>query len=122
MKIKIENITIRTFALLMIGVMGMLIANKGLNLHSHKLDNGKIVMHSHPFNKNQDSNPFKSHQHTNIEFLVLENLGILFFLVFLTITLFALIRKKTFYDNNKKGKLKILPYSYPGRAPPLIKF
>lgn len=34
--------------------ISMVIINIIVFLHAHKLDSGKIIVHAHPYNKNQD--------------------------------------------------------------------
>lgn len=40
-------------------------------VHSHLLSNGTIITHAHPYNKQKDSSPFKSHHHSNGELCLL---------------------------------------------------
>jgi len=69
MKTIVNNITIKSVAWLMIGIMGVLVANKAVFVHSHILNDGTIIEHAHPYNKSTDSTPYKSHHHTKAEFL-----------------------------------------------------
>jgi len=103
----------------MIAVMGLLIANKGFFIHSHKLENGSIVTHSHPYNRSNDTEPYKSHHHTNAEFLFFENLDLLFFSGFLIQAFLSVTRKKIALFGEEKLYFRLFPYSYPGRAPPV---
>jgi hypothetical protein len=99
--------------------MVLLIANKGIFMHTHKVDDNTYIMHSHPYNKESDSEPLKSHHHTKAEFIFLQNIEILFPLFFLTVAI-------------TPGLLKsyLITYTIPeyepshlfvrkGRAPPL---
>ncbi len=99
--------------------MGLLIANKGLFLHTHKLENGTIVTHSHPYDKNQDSEPLKKHHHTKVEFLFFENLNVLFSSIFLIISFLSLVRKKVSFVDVEKIYFTLLSFPYQGRAPPV---
>lgn len=72
---------IKAITFLFIGIIGLLIVNKAIFIHSHKTENGTIITHCHPYNKSNDTKPFKSHGHTNSEFILFENLK--FFLPFL---------------------------------------
>ena len=93
MKTSVRNLTIRFITFLMIGIIGMFIANKVVFLHVHKLSDGTIIAHAHPYDKSNDSKPYKSHHHTNAEFLFFQNIEVLFLVVFLTCALFTLIRE-----------------------------
>jgi hypothetical protein len=48
--------------------------NNVINRHFHKLPNGIIVEHAHPFNKaaSPSDSPFENHHHTNLEYLMLD--------------------------------------------------
>lgn len=74
----------------MICIMGTMISNRMLFIHSHKLADGTVVTHAHPYNKSDDSSPFKSHNHTRAELLFTENSEILFPLLFLVIGIFLI--------------------------------
>lgn len=52
-------------------VMGLFF-NQAANWHLHKLDNGMVVEHAHPFERSGNTNvPFQSHQHTSQDFIFL---------------------------------------------------
>lgn len=103
----------------MIGVMGMLIANKAIFLHVHKLDNGIIIEHAHPYDKSNDSKPYKSHHHSNAEFLFFQNLEILFLIVFLTFALIIICEKGQVLFQLLTEHILIFINLYKGRAPPI---
>ena len=99
--------------------MGLLIANKALYMHTHKMADGSIIVHAHPYNKSDDPKPFKSHQHTKAEFLFLENLESLFLLTFL---IFSLIGFKKKIQHSFYRIINFTPVCnllYNPRAPPL---
>jgi hypothetical protein len=80
-------------ALLLIGVIGMLVFNQGIFLHTHKLGDGKVIVHAHPYKKTEDTAPFKSHHHTKAEILFFYHIELLFPLFFLVFILFPLCCK-----------------------------
>jgi len=67
------NIKIKIIATLMLLITGMLILNKAIYLHSHRMDTGVVITHSHPYNKSNDTQPYKSHFHSEAELVFLEN-------------------------------------------------
>jgi len=77
----------------MTGIIGMYVMNKVVFLHSHKLSDGTVIEHAHPYNKSSDSKPFKSHHHTKGEFLFFQNIDTLFVFVFFTLVLSAGVNK-----------------------------
>ena len=103
----------------MIGMMAMLIANKAIFMHSHRLSNGTVITHAHPYNKTNDSEPYKSHQHTKAEFLFLQNLDILSLIVILTFTTLCHVKRA------ENSFFRIAEYTHyctlhhKGRAPPV---
>lgn len=99
--------------------MGMLIVNKTVFLHVHKLDDGTIIFHAHPFDKSKDSKPYKSHHHNKADFLFFQNLSILFLIVFFTIVLIEFAKKEKALFILKALNLLINLNLNKGRAPPI---
>lgn len=120
MKVAVKHITLRIFILLMTGVMALLIANSALFLHVHKLADGTINSHAHPYDKTSDSQPYKAHQHSKVEYLLFHNLEILFPVFFLIFFLSAFTTKrKVLFDLIAVRQLVCLNL-YKGRAPPVL--
>ncbi len=120
MRTTVKNITIRFITFLMIGIIGMFIANKVVFLHVHKLNDGTIIAHAHPYDKSNDSKPYKSHHHTNAEILFFQNLEILFLVVFLTFALFTLVKKTKFSFHLISRHTLTCINLHKGRAPPIL--
>ncbi len=120
MKTTIRNITIKLVIFLIIGVMGMFIVSKTIFMHAHRLNDGTVIVHTHPYNKSDDSKPYKSHHHTNAELLFFQNIEILFLIVFLILALPALIKKiKHLFHLISRNTLSCI-ILYKGRAPPIL--
>ena len=68
----------KIFAYLIMVLMGLLIINKVIFLHSHILNDGTIITHAHPYQTADDSKPFKSHLHTKAAFFFFSNIQLLF--------------------------------------------
>ncbi len=46
--------------------------NQAFNGHYHKLSNGEIVYHAHPFqHQNNNESPFENHRHSESEYIIL---------------------------------------------------
>lgn len=119
MKWTLKNTTLKLVTLLMIGVMGVFIANKAVFLHVHILNDGRIIEHAHPYDTSSDSEPYKSHQHTKAELLFFQNLELLFTVVFLILVLIAFVEKTKFsFSPPTKHTLGCL-ILHKGRAPPI---
>lgn len=114
-----SSIIKKSVTYLMIGIMGLMIANKALFMHTHKMADGSIIVHAHPYNKSNDSKPFKSHQHTKAEFLFFANLDILVLISFVAFTLISIKKglQYSFYICTNYTQVYNLLYN--PRAPPL---
>ena len=92
-----------------------------LNLHLHVLGNGYFLVHAHPYEKNQNNNsPVQTHQHSNLEFLILNLFTIIEFIIIL-LGINILFEKLIIYF--KRFEESIIPvtsfYAFPAlRGPP----
>ena len=104
---------------MMIGIIALMIANRSIYLHTHMLPTGILVTHSHPYDKSTDSGPYKTHHHTNAEFLFLENLDILFLSVFVAL-IAGVIYTVAEYSCKAYSFFSFLYFhANQGRAPPI---
>ncbi len=110
----------RLFALLFLVITGMLVANKGIFMHAHKLEDGTVIFHSHPYNKSNDASPVKTHHHSKAEFCFFHNTEILFFLTFLAVTLFLLPEKRKFITHFHLIFTPAYIHFKKSRAPPVF--
>lgn len=79
MKACVYSVTKKYFAIVLVGVVGLLTLNNALFMHIHKLPNGQLVVHAHPFsNTTQSSNDQTSHQHSKVELLIFDSLQLLY--------------------------------------------
>lgn len=106
-------------AFLLIGVIGMLIYNQGVFLHTHKLNDGGVVIHAHPYNKSEDTAPFKSHHHTKAEWVFFHHIEILFLLFFVVFILFPLCCKSRLPVYSMHSYRVLWIHYVRGRAPPV---
>jgi len=68
---------------LIVGLMGLMMINKAIFLHSHVLDAKTTIIHAHPFGSSEDSQPNNKNHHTKTAFYFYENLDLLFLSVVL---------------------------------------
>lgn len=101
-------------------IMGCLLLNQALYTHTHVLPDGSIVSHAHPFNKSQESQGGSSHQHSTLEFFLLQNLQILFLASMISMFLLSLYLEigKVCLVRRRYIPAQLIPL--PGRAPPRI--
>ncbi|MFO8233933.1 MAG: hypothetical protein R6U04_00820 [Bacteroidales bacterium] len=115
--INVNKITKLLFAYLIIGSIAFMVVNRAIFIHAHEKD-GTVIFHAHPYDKANDTQPIKSHHHSDPEFIFIEHLELLFPLLFLFFALF-------YNEGNKKHKPELqtqyycefIPV-YLGRAPP----
>jgi len=87
-------------------------------MHTHLLVDGSMVTHAHPFDRSGESESGESHEHSNLEYVLFQNLEILFFSTLLSIAV-----KKSFSRIDKRDLIPAV-YTSPiiflkyGRAPP----
>jgi hypothetical protein len=72
--LKSENTPTKSIAIFLILVVGIFAINEYLYIHKHVFKNGNIVIHAHPFNKSQDTEQNKSHQHASGDLVFLTSL------------------------------------------------
>jgi len=118
MKGKFDEVMKRLAAGLMIAIMSILMVNRALYVHIHVLPDGSVVSHAHPFSKNTDTSNGKTHQHTSLEFFLLDQLEVLTLGISAIIVLKVLTNSINFHLRTPDRLLpSLVPFS-PGRAPP----
>ncbi len=96
--------------------------NNTVNQHSHRLPNGSLVVHAHPFTKNQNSTPVAKHSHTSSEYTLISFINNIFtLLIFITIVFQEFIFPTTRKFIPKKSVRTSHPAKFYSllRAPPL---
>ena len=120
MKLTFRDSISKQIARLLIAVLGLFILNNAVFLHAHRLPDGQVILHAHPYKKSQDPAPVKTHHHTAAELFVLDQLQFLFFvLVTLSATLLRLGYKRVFSYIYPSLHLKSFAKSR-GRSPPTL--
>jgi len=118
----VTELTKKIVPFILLGMMGLLIANKSAYIHTHKLADGSLVTHAHPYDKSNDTDPNKTHHHSKTELLFLHNIEILF-LTILHLIMFLSAFDKTslpFHFISFYGCHSLFPRKE--RAPPYLIF
>lgn len=105
-------------AAMLILLIGCLLVNQALYTHSHVLPDGSIVSHAHPFNKSQESKQGASHQHSTLEFFLLQNLLMLFLVILVSTRLVSLSGEYLKIQAAASSYIPVFLPATPGRAPP----
>lgn len=112
---------LRLIAGLLVLAVCLFIVNNVVFLHPHKLPDGNIIVHAHPYNKSQDSAPFKAHSHTTKELFHIANMQLLF----ITAALFILFTQIANYKRVYLYQTPFVNFKYffrlKGREPPYFK-
>jgi len=120
MKMSNKNITLKLVIYLMIAFVIMLMVNKSVFIHTHVLPDGTVVVHAHPYNKTTDSAPIKSHQHSKLELMFLQNLQLLIAFSFFGFLFFILSKKRKLSSFIRINYTSTNFLFQKGRAPPIF--
>jgi hypothetical protein len=113
----------RPVSFILIFLIIALFYNNAVNWHFHKLPNGIIVEHAHPYAKFPSSEyPYQQHQHSELEYLILDTVfhaAFIIALVFSGLRLFPgkpVVRdiKPVYIINNRYSAFPFL------RGPPAV--
>ncbi|MDP3913072.1 MAG: hypothetical protein Q8R96_04965 [Bacteroidota bacterium] len=120
MMLRIRQTAKKQIAYLILGLMGLLIINKAVFLHSHVLANGTVISHAHPYQSTDDSKPFQSHHHTKAAFFLFDTIQLLFNSIpFGLIFFIPNFRTKVFFSSITQIAPEYFS-STRSRAPPVI--
>ena len=108
----------RLSAVLMIVIISFLMVNRAFFIHIHVQPDGSVHSHAHPFSKSSSNSKGSTHQHTSLEFFLLDQLDVMAFMAFALILLKANTRPWTICRREKDRLLPELVPISPGRAPP----
>lgn len=115
----IKRKTNRTIALLITGIFCLLITNKAIFLHSHKLNDGKTITHAHPYDTSNDTKPLKAHSHSFLISVLLHITDILFYTNIIGVMLLGMHFLTTFIQRYLDYRSIEFRFSLNGRSPPL---
>jgi len=111
---------IRALAILLLIIYADQVFNKIFYLHTHVLDSDKVVTHAHPFNKSNDTEPFKSHHHSLEQVIYLDNLQFLFLVFFSVLSLLIFASEKRCFIIASSSQPAVGVKAHYGRAPPAL--
>ncbi len=111
---------------ILLPAIAWLVINSFINRHYHKLENGVIICHAHPYDKHKAENlPQESHHHTSLEFLLFGLITTPVFLLSIGFLALNICRQQSgkiniFSDCNIPERKSY--HLFKTRAPPLISF
>jgi len=112
------NITKKSFAFLLIALVGLVVANEAIYRHTHHI-NGQTVTHAHPYETSSDDQPSQTHQHNKAQIAFLNLLELLFPVFFLFLLTLSIPKpfKRAVKNTIPVYSARIL--NHQGRAPPV---
>lgn len=120
MKNKGNTFLKKIIPIFLVAVISCMVINNAVFMHSHILADGSVVVHAHPYNKTNDSQPFKSHKHSKVAIVLYQQLHhflAVFFAAFLIImTISRFLFNQTCFLSIPKHFVGLKQ----GRAPPVI--
>ncbi len=87
-------------------------------MHSHVLVDGTTIVHSHPYNKKSDSQPYKTHHHSAALLNLIDSLDLFVFAIAVLNFLFLIKIVETNHSFNYSLIPDLKHTSNSGRAPP----
>jgi len=85
-----KKASIRAISIILLTSLSLVLINTVCNGHFHKLADGTLIFHAHPYNKNSSDGSEKNHQHNKIELFYYYFLSHLLELCFVIVTLLIL--------------------------------
>lgn len=105
-------------SILLIAVMTTLMLNRLVYIHVHILPDGTGISHAHPFSKNNTGNPGNSHQHSNMELYLLDQLDTLILVLLAACILKPFATISGLQKPINELLLTAHVFQHQGRAPP----
>jgi len=118
MKIKKAKILSLSIIWLVIVTMMVFTANSIFNRHIHKLQNGTIIAHSHPYNKSQPTAPCQPHKHSKIEIVLFQSADAWFFTFSAQSFAENILEKELLFIKKAEEYIFITIQQFQNRAPP----
>lgn len=121
MKRGIFSIVRRLFVLVLVAVVGLLAINNAAFYHLHKLSDGRIVAHAHPFTHSGSSDgPIQSHKHSQQEYLFFDSILVLFVICpFLILAIVQQVNRQASFSYHFLF-LNGIPQKLTNKAPPFL--
>lgn len=110
---------LKFFSYLCLSILLAQLLNTSIYTHSHQLENGVIITHAHPFDKEGDNAPLKSHKHTNIEYFVYDTLAIFIGVSIFLLALILAVTNTKNYSSINLETVKKFTQSKQNKSPPV---
>jgi len=105
-------------SILLIAVLTTLMLNRLVYIHVHILPDGTGISHAHPFSKSHADNPDNSHQHSSLEFYLLDQLDTLILVLLAACILKPFATISRLQKSINELLLTAHVFMHQGRAPP----
>lgn len=98
----------------------LVFVNRDVYTHTHKLADGRIIVHSHRHEKSNDLEPFASHHHSALEFEFLNFLQTLYWASLRSFSVISIPEESNVFRYIDQGYEINIDGSIQGRAPPTL--
>ncbi len=113
-----KGFTKRATAFLLALLVGFLVVNKTIYIHSHQLEDGTLITHAHPFNRAAEDAPCKTHHHTVTALLYISSIDQIVPIMLVSLGV-ALLAVRVWFRTISAASPLLQPVGHPeGRAPP----
>jgi hypothetical protein len=115
----LRNIKIIIIGYLLTAMIAGMIINHSFYIHTHKTEEGRIVVHAHPYQKGGEPASEPVHQHSSLELFILEH----FMLLCMSILIPMLLFKHPCIYKYLSPRFRLQTDSYAacqGRSPPMF--
>lgn len=109
----------QSLVIILIGAFGFILANNIIFQHTHKSEDGRTIVHAHPFNKSAGETPGESHHHSKTELILYEKVLQLFSILIIPLVLLILSFATHHFIRNQFISSQGFTLFICGRAPPV---
>lgn len=110
----------KIISLILISVIAIYNINSILFVHTHTLENGSTIVHSHPYNKSDESKQKHHHSHSQNELISLEKFKHIFIFILYLLLLFTIVKGTELPELFQYNFNRPFLNQYSTRSPPLI--
>jgi hypothetical protein len=99
--------------------MGGMVVVKTTYSHTHVLENGRLVIHAHPYQKQNDTSPDKQHTHSPFQLVMIDILSLLYFAA-ISLFVFLLAGIPVIWSSRSMIPVEVPSVLQNGRSPPVF--
>ncbi|PID94511.1 MAG: hypothetical protein CSA95_02860 [Bacteroidetes bacterium] len=110
---------VQIFALVQMMLVISIALVNALYVHRHILPSGEVIIHAHPFNQGDKSEPFENHTHSRSEYVLFMSIFYLTFVASFLLLFLLLLFCTRIFEESFQWPDFLLSFLKHGRAPPM---